>query len=201
MINKINKKRVFIIHGWEGKPDGNDWLPWLKKELEDKNFEVVVPAMPNTDEPKINVWVPFLSDLVGKPDKNTYLVGHSMGCQTILRYLETLEGKKVGGAVFVAGFFNLINLSGDKEREIAKPWLEIKINLEKVIGASDKFIAIFSDNDPYVPIGDREIFERQLGAEIIIERDKSHFDEGSGVLELPVALESVIKMSKDKNTK
>ncbi len=57
---------------------------------------VQVPAMPNTAEPKIETWVPFLEKLVGKPDKDTYLVGHSIGCQTILRYLDGLkEGEQV----------------------------------------------------------------------------------------------------------
>ena len=29
------KKRVFIIHGWGGKPDEH-WLPWLEEELAKK---------------------------------------------------------------------------------------------------------------------------------------------------------------------
>lgn len=196
MVDEINKKRVFIIHGWEGRPDGNDWLPWLKRELEQKNFEVIVPAMPDTDEPKIDVWVPFLSNLVGEPDENTYFAGHSIGCQTILRYLETLENKKIGGAIFVAGFFNLIGLSDDGEREIAKPWLETPINLEKVKNTSGEFIAIFSDNDRFVPISDKNIFEKELNAKIIIEHNKGHLGEDDKITELPVALNSILEISR-----
>ena len=96
-------KRVFIVHGWGGRPD-EAWFPWIKKELEDKGYKVFIPAMPETDEPKMELWIPFLSQLVGKPDLNTFFVGHSIGCQAIIRYLETLpEGVKIGGAVFVAG--------------------------------------------------------------------------------------------------
>lgn len=98
-------KRVFIIHGWDGYPE-EGWFPWLKKELEAKSFTVFVPQLPKPDEPRIDNWVPELRKVVGNPDEQTYFVGHSMGCQTIARYLETLpEGVKVGGAVFVAGFF------------------------------------------------------------------------------------------------
>ena len=32
------KKRVFIVHGWDGYPE-EVWFPWLKKELEAKGFE------------------------------------------------------------------------------------------------------------------------------------------------------------------
>jgi len=189
------KKRVFIIHGWEGYPE-EGWFPWLKKELEQNGFEVFIPAMPNTDEPKIEKWVPFLANLVGEPDENTYFMGHSIGCQAIMRYLETLENKKVGGAVFVAGWFHLVNLEGPKEKGITKPWIENKINLKKIKNASKKFIAIFSDNDEWVPLSDKDIFEKELGAEIIIESNKGHFTEDDDVTELPIVLESLLKISK-----
>lgn len=76
-------KRVFIIHGWDGHPD-EQWFPWLKKELEQRGFEVYVPQMPKTEEPRIDIWVPYLRGLVGRPDQDTYFVGHSIGPQAIL---------------------------------------------------------------------------------------------------------------------
>src|SRR3989338_2892141 len=118
------KKRVFIVHMWDGRPtDG--WYGWLKKELEQRGFKVYVPAMPKTSAPKIKPWIAHLSKIVGPPDKNTFFVGHSIGCQTILRYLETLPpNTRVGGAVFVAGWFTLMNLETKEEQKIAKPSFE-----------------------------------------------------------------------------
>lgn len=76
--------------------------------------------------------------------------------------------------------------------DVAKPWLETSINLAKVKGKANSFIAIFSDNDPYVSLEEnRKIFEGRLGAKIIIEPGKGHFSEDSGVKELPVLLELV----------
>ena len=64
--------------------------------------------MPNTNSPKIEKWVGFLEKNIKSADTDTYFIGHSIGCQTILRYLERLpESTKVGGVVFVAGWFNL----------------------------------------------------------------------------------------------
>jgi len=127
-------KRVFIIHGWDGYPEEN-WFPWLRAELEKRGFEVHVPQLPDAGNPRIQNWVPAVAKVVGKPDRDTYFVGHSMGCQTIARYLESLPDKtKVGGAVFVAGFFKrLTNLEADEEvRETAKSWLETPIDLGKI---------------------------------------------------------------------
>ena len=98
-------KRVFIIYGWEGNPE-NCWFPWLKKELENKGFSVIVPSMPHPDAPEIKSWVGHLNSVAGEADENTYFVGHSIGCQTILRYIEQLPQEvKIGGIVCVAGFF------------------------------------------------------------------------------------------------
>lgn len=185
-------KRVFIIHGWAGNPD-NCWFPWLKSELESRGFSVVTPAMPNPKIPEINSWVNHLQGEAGEPDENTYFVGHSVGCQTILRYLETLENKKIGGVVFVAPWIHLKGLD-DEEIKIAKSWIETPINYDKVLKATDKFTAIFSDNDQYVPIEDAEIFKEKLGAKIITEHEKGHFADDDKVFELPLALEELLKL-------
>ncbi len=185
----LNMKRVFIIHGWGDRP-GQHWLPWLKKELESLGFSVEVPAMPDTNTPKIETWVGFLKDKIGKPDSNTYLVGHSIGCQTILRYLETIDSK-IGGAVLVAGFVHLKETAYEEESEkdIAKPWLETPIDGDKIKSNCDKFLALFSDNDECVPITDAEIFKEKLGEEVIIEKDKGHYTEEKNITEIPVVLD------------
>lgn len=161
-------KRIFIIHGWGGAAN-KEWFPWLKRELGNKDYNAVVPNMPNSEEPKIKEWVSYLAGLVGKPDKNLYFVGHSVGCQTILRYLETLKNRKVGGIVLVAPWLKLTGLETKEEKEIARPWLETPIDFDKVKKTTDKIAAIFSDNDPFVPLEEnKRLFEEKLNAKIIV---------------------------------
>ena len=189
-------EKAILIHGWEGNPR-NCWFPWLKKELEKKNFKVVVPKMPNSDEPKINLWVSKLKDVVDFPDEETYFVGHSIGCQAIMRYLETLPEKtKIGGIVFVAGFFNLPFLETKEEKEIAKPWLNNRINTDKIKMLTKNIVAIFSDDDQDVPLSDSKLFKERLNAKIIIEHNKGHFSDDAGIKELPVVLNKILKMEK-----
>jgi len=138
-------KRVIIVHQWMVGADG-DWRPWLKGELEKPGYEVLVPEMPDIDAPIIKKWVGKLAEIVGTPDSDTYFVGHSIGCQTIIRYLETIN-TPIGGAVFVAGWFNLKNLESQEEIEIAKPWIETFIDLAKVKSILPKATLIISDND------------------------------------------------------
>lgn len=183
------KKMAFLIHGWGGYPE-ESWLPWLKNKLEKKGFEVFVPVMPDTNHPKMDAWLEHLEKLVGTPDEECYFVGHSLGCITILRYLETLEGgKKVGGAVLVAGFSDHLNI-----RDLGT-FFETPIVWEKIKLRCGNFVAIHSDNDPYVPLKHADVFKEKLGAEIIVEHGMKHFSGDDGVNELPVALESVLKIS------
>src|SRR3990167_9204966 len=77
-------KRAIIVHCWEGYPE-YCWYPWLKNELEKRDFRVSVPAFPDTDNPKQDQWVDFLKKEAGSPDKNLYLVGHSIGSAAIRR--------------------------------------------------------------------------------------------------------------------
>ncbi len=190
-------KRVFIIHGWDGYPE-EGWFPWLKEELEKRGFEVIVPTMPEPEEPKIEIWVPFLTKLIGTPDQNTFFVGHSIGCQAIIRYLETLpENTKIGGAVFVAGWYDLRNLETKKEERIAGPWVNTPRNDEKINKIMNgEVVAIFSDNDPWVIHENQNSWRKKVGAEIIVEHNKGHFSGSDGIKELPSLLDAVLKIAK-----
>lgn len=189
-----------MIHGWDGYPE-EGIFPYLKKELQDRGLAVFTPLMPDPLKPQIEVWVQYLKGQVGVPDENTFLFGHSIGAQTILRYLESLsEGEKIGGAVFLAGWINLTGEAYETEEDvgIAKPWLETPLNWDKIKSHSNKFIGIFSDDDPLVPISDEEIFKDKLGAQIIIEHGRGHFSGSSGIKELTSALEAVLEIAGEK---
>ncbi|PIR70020.1 MAG: hypothetical protein COU46_03745 [Candidatus Niyogibacteria bacterium CG10_big_fil_rev_8_21_14_0_10_42_19] len=153
--------------------------------------------MPNSEEPKIEIWVPFLAKLVDQADENTYFVGHSIGCQAILRYVGQLR-KPIGGIVCIAGFFRLLHLTTDEEKEIAKPWLESLMDYDKIKQNASKIIAIFSDDDPDVDLGDKELFGKRLGAHTYVEHKKGHFSDDAGVKKLPSALDAVLEISGEK---
>lgn len=198
-MKRINK--IYIVHGWEGNPE-EPMHKWLKKELEEKEFEVIVPEMPNPEEPEINAWVGKLKEVVGKPNEKTYFIGHSIGCQGILRYLETLNsGIKIGGAIFIAPWIYLdkktIEEEGEEVMKVAKPWIETPINWDKIKTHTDKFVFIFSDNDSYVPLTNKKLFEEKLSAKVIIEHNKGHYTPDDNIKENLVVLKELLKMVND----
>lgn len=194
----MSAKKVFLVHGWCGTPEA-DWFPWLKRELERKGFEVIAPEMPDTDYPKIAPWVKTLKEAVGKIDENTYFVGHSIGCQTILRFLEkSTSDSRAGGVVFVAGWLKLIDAPDvtEGDRKTAELWERTPIDFVKAKSHVGKFVAIFSDNDPYVSVDEGKIFKEKLNAKIIVEHGKGHFRKEDGFEELPVVLQELLKVAK-----
>lgn len=187
------KKRAFLIHGWDGSPD-EGWRPWLKQKLENEGFEVVAPAMPNAANPNLDEWLNHLNKIVGQVDDQCYFVGHSLGNITILRYLERLNAEeKVGGVVMVAGFTSNLGYKEIASFFPGEGW----VDWDKINSRCSKFVAIHSDNDPFVSTHyGKEFFKEKLKAKYILEHDKKHFSGSDGINELPSALESLLEISK-----
>lgn len=181
-------KRVFIVHGYTGYPEKN-WFPWLKAELEKLNVQVTVPAMPNTESPQFSEWLPHLQKTVGSVDEETYFVGHSLGCPTILRFLEAMpENQKAGGVVLVAGFAEPIHFTE------LNSFTESEWNDEKIQQSVNKIILINSDNDEHVPLAMGERMRNRFNAELVVLNNAGHINEKSGHTTVPFVLDELKKV-------
>ncbi len=182
-------KTVYIIHGW-GADSNSDWIPWLKQELQKNSFEVIAPDMPNSENPKIETWTEKLKEVLSTSDENAILIGHSIGCQAIMRYLEQ-TGKKTAKTIFVSPWFTLQNLD-DEDKQIAKPWLETPINFEKVKNSAAEIITLFSDNDPVVPMDNEKMLRDNLNTQTRVYHNKGHFNADDGITEIPEIMEFIL---------
>jgi len=174
-------KKIYIIHGWEGDSRG-DWIPWAKNAFEEIGHSVVVPDMPDTKHPKIVPWVMKLRMLAVEAGEESVFIGHSIGCQTIMRFLEAHD-RKVGGAIFVAGWFNLINLEGIVAQGVADQWMNAPLNFEKIKSNLPKSVAVLGNNDTWVPCEEtKKDFEEKLGTKVIVLDGAGHMtgDDGFG---------------------
>ena len=139
--------------------------------------------------------------VVGQPGQELFLIGHSVGCITILRYLESLpDDMKIGGVVLVAGFTDDLGyMDSIEEKDVLPDFFQTSLDWDKIKSRANKFVAIHSDNDPYVQLKHAEVFKDKLGAEIIIKPGMKHF-AGPEVYEenctkLPDVVKSIKKMS------
>jgi len=183
--------RAIIIHGWGGEPN-EGWLPWLKVDLENRDWNVQAPQMPNAKEPKLEEWLQTLRELVGKCDNQTYFVGHSLGCYAFLKYIEQLGvGERVGGGVMVAGFAGHLKHKVTVLQEFYKDGL----HWDKINEHGGEYVAIYSERDDWVRVESAHEFEKHLAAKLIKNNEWEHFSGSEGIVQLPDALNSLLKIA------
>ncbi len=183
-------KRAVIIHCWGGTSQ-YAWYPWAKAELEKQGYQVIVPDMPNTEEPKLKEWLPKLQEVIGTPDEELVLIGHSLGTVTIMRYLENLPaGQRVKKAILVAAFSDSL---GFKELE---NFFKAPLELPKIKPKTENgFVVIQSDNDPYIAEQYGRQLEEELGAKLIIKHNAGHMsgaiDSDKSCTKLPEVVDNL----------
>ena len=189
--------KIYIVHCWDGTKD-DGWYPWLDKNLSNDHNIVYRFNMPDTSNPEINKWVSFLNEQVGTLDNNTYFVGHSIGCQTILRYLQTKDVCNIGGILFVAPWLDLLDfaISDEESYNTAKPWLTTPIDFEKIKRFTNNIHCIFSDDDYFVSLDQKNKFEKLLNAKTLVVSGKGHISQDDDVFELNEILDECSKMIK-----
>jgi len=96
----------------------------------------------------------------------------------------------------VAGWLEkLESLYEEEEIEIAKPWLETPIDFDNIKKRTKNIVAIFSDDDEFVPLYNVDKFKEKLGAKTIVEHAKGHINGEAGIKEIPIALEELLKIA------
>ena len=187
-------KKIYMVHCWDGNRD-DGWYPWLDENISDENVKVYRFNMPDTNNPKIDAWVSYLSEQVKDLDSETYFVGHSIGCQTIMRYLQDKD-IKIGGILFVAPWLELLpEAVSDKESLItATPWLNTPICFDNIRNICDNITCIFSDNDYFVPLEQESEFKKLLNAKTIIVNGMGHISIDDGIEKLEKAYDALMEI-------
>lgn len=164
-------KNAVILHATSCNPN-SFWYPSIKKFLEKLGYSVWVPALPDTDMPDLNKWLPFVLK-GGKFNKDTILIGHSAGSPLILSLLENINFT-IHKAVLVAGFSQMIS-------KVDNPMiLQKNYNWEKIKKNVKDIIFINSSNDPW-GCDDKEGLRlfKNLGCTLIIREGEGHMGSDS----------------------
>ncbi len=182
-------KKVFIIHGFEGMPNGG-WRPWLMSELEKIGVYTCALPMPMPEKPVESEWVAELSRhiLPGTSD-DYFLVGHSLGAPAILRYLESASPDvRIKGAVLTASPLDDVGIAGIKD------FFKMPFDFEAIKQRASRFAVIHGDNDDVVPVEHAKKLARELDAELILVSGGGHLTGSDGWYQLPQVLEALREM-------
>ena len=182
-------KKVFIVHGLDGTPNGG-WRPWLMSELQKMDVYACALSMPNQSDPKLSEWMEEIARHVSNSKgDDIYLIGHSLGVPAILNYVETSPpDTKLAGVICVSGPSKKIN------HEKVSHFLEKPFDFETIKSKVKKFSVIHGDNDPVVSLDNAGYLSEQLKCDLVIVPNGKHLNGSAGFTQLPECLDELKTM-------
>lgn len=188
----MKKQQVLVIHGGWAHSTKKDFLNFLsnKKVYKNndpfwkvknwraqlgwhlgKNYDVIVPDMPSKDNAKYDQWKVWFERYFDLLEDNVILVGESLGGTFLIKYLsENKVPFKIRSLVLVAAGFDVaVGYSfGD--------FLVEPKNTENFSEKIDNLALFYSDNDPFVPLGEVEkVASLKDGCHKEVLHDRGHF--------------------------
>lgn len=194
-------KRVVIVPRWGGHA-ADDWYPWIREQLAKDpgdGLQVEVVALPNPDAPVIEQCVAALQSALGtraEDLRSTLLVGHSVGCQALLRYLAEVRAADQGAGVDAeraVGPEHLMCIAGwwtiDDPWPSIRPWIDTSIALPSLqANTTGGVTVLLADDDPYTSDwrANKATWEQRLDADVRVIQGGRHFNAAQepAVLEL-----------------
>lgn len=183
--------KAILVHGSCGNPEEN-WFPWLKKELEKKGWEVLVPQFPTPEKQSLGSWLKIFENYEKHLGPDTILIGHSIGSAFILSVLEMSE-KPVGSCFLVAGFTG--KLGSKRFDPMNKTFAEKEFDWKKIRKNCKRFVVFCSDNDPYVPGEKSGELADKLGADFILVKGAGHFNTEAGYSKFELLLKKILSFA------
>ena len=169
--------RLVIVPRYGGHAD-SDWYPWLRDELfagfPDLFTSVEVVEPEPRDAPDIERSVAALTEALDSGGAPTWLVGHSVGTQVVMRALaQHQDGFRAAGVLLVAPWFSI-----DEPWDDIVPWTDTPIDTSRARDAMGHTVALLSDDDPFTADyhGTRAELEARIGAEVRVVAGAAHFN-------------------------
>lgn len=163
------------------------WKVSLQEKM-GKEFEVIVPRMPNKLNAKYEEWKIWFEKLLPLLNKEIILVGHSLGGTFLAKYLsENNVSPKIRSVFLVAPPYD----AQDSDYTLGD--FDLPDSLDMFANQTDTIVIYHSKDDTVAPFVDLEKYIKALpNAKAVVFEDREHF----GQEEFPELVEEVKKLSK-----
>jgi len=178
--------KAFLFHGTGGHSKEN-WFPWIREELENRGYDLIIPDFSDADKPHPSKWYPVIDSLVDDVDEDSIVIGHSLGGAIALRFLEKIQTTVNAVAVVSAA----LGIPPIKYIEGDSPFLEGGFDWGRIREHASHFIVFHSDNDPFVCIENGQHAADELGVELSFVPNAGHFNESAGYTKFPELLDAL----------
>ncbi len=163
-------KNALILHGTNGHSSHN-WFPWLKQQLESRDWNVWVPNLPHCEKPDPKNYIPFI---LGNKDwefnNESVIIGHSSGAVSILHLLQSFPKDTKVDTCILVGTFN-----DDLGEDFLSVLFDTPLNFDEIKKRAKRIVLVHSDDDPYCPLEHAEYQQKKLDAELVLLKGQKHF--------------------------
>jgi predicted alpha/beta hydrolase family esterase len=204
---------TYILHG-RGSSPKKTFIPWLSDELGQRGYKSLAPKMPQPNFPRFKEWYNALDRLIVDEGQPRTLVGHSAASHIILHYTADMQISTEG--IYLVAPFQELNLAGIyKKTEDAlqnkplpgfiksairqlsvinsKSWCRRELPWDRIKDYQSVLHLYFSEDDYIVPKSQIDVFYKNLPlADIVVEKDKGHFDTASSTTHYNRLLEDIL---------
>ncbi len=178
------KKRVLIIHGWNGSSYPH-WQAHLAADLIKDNYIVSFPSLPNMDKPNLDEWKTFIKNEIHH-FKPQIVVCHSLANILWFKLVKDLD-ISLEKLLLVAPVSKECNI---KELSTFFPY-----EVSKDLKAKHVLIAA-SSNDEYMNLEEAYALQKELDVDIEVFDDAGHINNEAGFGKFDYAYEFVRKEMK-----
>ncbi|MDH6311004.1 putative alpha/beta hydrolase family esterase [Dysgonomonas sp. PFB1-18] len=169
---------IYVVHGYTANSQAN-WYPDLKNHLESENIRVHIFDMPNSHAPVEKEWLDFLEANITNLDDKSIFIGHSLGCVTILRFLENKNTDNIESLFLVSGF-----IENSPIPELSE-FVKEEIDHSNFIETIKNRVVISAEDDDIVPYPYSEVLAKKLNAQFKLLETGKHFIDRDGFTAFP----------------
>jgi phytoene dehydrogenase-like protein len=169
-IKQKQKENIIILHGFTWLPTVN-FIPWLKKKLEDLWHKVEAPFLPNIDAPNILEQIEYVKNNC-TINEDTIIVWHSLGSVVAQKIA---EWQKIKGLLLVWSYADLDFIDGEWEDRVYAKTFDWKFDFEKIQSHCERMDILHDQNDDTIWIWQFEkIASNYWVGKVVIGNDQ-HF--------------------------
>ncbi|MCE0495211.1 RBBP9/YdeN family alpha/beta hydrolase [Vibrio salinus] len=180
---------VYIIHGFMASTEDH-WFRWLQNKLRQRNITVKIVNLPDSHSPEPDKWQAALRKEMNILSKNSIFIAHSLGCVTLLKYLQSsLFNDHIGGMILVSGFTEQLPSLPQLNSFVTE-----QIHFKKIISQVPRRIVINSDQDSIVPGHLSRELADNLSARLVTISNGGHFLSEDGYTCFPKLYNLLKKM-------
>lgn len=181
-------EKILLLHGYNGIPK---IFYWLKQELENMGYMVIMPNLPIQEGVRYNGWKTEFESVKNKLKGEITVVAHSIGNSFLIKYLKQ---NKLNIKLYIglAGFSNIYEAEGKKDlNDAIRDMQPLQEEIDYFKSKVKSRYCIYSNDDHIVPLEILEKHVQNIDATSFLIPKIGHMGRKSNLQTIPKVIEII----------